>query len=249
LVKRKEMKRGTIIMIAIAISILLYAAGLLSGLSYSKFVEQRIESKAERDTAFLVNYIKDLDSNLQSLQIQELFINSLDERDTCRFADTYFAEMSQNLNYFWSVLPSRLEAYERDNKPTQEYLDLKKSYTKLSLRAWVIAKKNYQECDTKIIPILQFYSKDCADCVSQGEVLDSLKEFLAEQDKALIVFTVDYDYNESALNLVKKYYGIRSVPALIVNDKPLQGRLFSGNEILLGLKGSTLIESTSSSVG
>jgi hypothetical protein len=233
-------KKSTVIIVALILSVALYAAGLLSGLSYSKYVEQRIENKTGQDTAFLVDFVKGLDSDLQSLQIEELFINSLDSNNTCRFADVYFSQMSQDLSYFWGVLPSRLEAYEKDNKPSQQYLDLKQSYTKLSLRAWVIAKKNYQDCGTDIVPVLYFYSKDCTDCVAQGESLDNLKTLLSERGKKLIVFTVDFDYSEPALDLVKKYYDIKGVPALVVNDKALQGRFFSENEILLSLKANTI---------
>ena len=46
-----------------------------------------------------------------------------------------------------------------------------------------------------------------------------------------MVFTIDKDVELPALNLVLKYYNIKSTPALIVDDQVLQGRLFSINEL------------------
>ncbi|MBN2052270.1 hypothetical protein JW756_02090 [Candidatus Woesearchaeota archaeon] len=231
--KAAKPKKKSLIIIAIILSIILYAAGLLSGLSFSKFMEKNIEQKTKADINDIVDYVKSLDSSLQSIQIQERFVQGLNEKDTCKFADVYFSQINQNLNYFWKVLPARLEEYERTVELTPEYLELKRQYTKLSLRAWIISKDNYQKCKTRIIPVLYLYSTNCADCVKQGEVLDDVKNFLVLENKSLIVFTVDYDYNEPALDLVKKYYDINVVPALVINDEALQGRLFSENEIIL----------------
>jgi len=236
--KAKEnysIKKRNLIIIAVVLSLVLYAAGLLSGLSFSKFVEKNIEQKTQKDLAEVVNYVQSLDSDLQSIQIEELFVKSLDENDTCKFADLYFSQINQNLNQFWKILPARLEEYEQSTTPSKDYLDLKRQYTKLSLRAWIIAKENYEKCNTGVVPVLYLYSANCSDCVKQGEALDDVKQFLSIQNISLIVFTVDFDYNEAALDLVKKYYAIEKVPALIVDGNLLQGRLFSENEIIISL--------------
>ena len=230
-----QIRKRNLIIIAAVLSIVLYGAGLLSGLSFSKLVEKNLEQKTKADLNVIVDYVQNLDSDLQSIQIQELFVQSLNENDTCKFADVYFSQINENLNYFWKLLPARLEEYEKNTAPTKEYLDLKRQYTKLSLRAWIIAKENYKRCDTRIVPVLYFYSANCTDCVSQGEALDNVKQALALTNNSLIVFTVDYNYNEPALNLVKKYYKINDVPALIINDHVLIGRLFSENEILVDI--------------
>jgi hypothetical protein len=51
------------------------------------------------------------------------------------------------------------------------------------------------------------------------------------------VFTVDFNYQEPSLNLIKKYYQVEYVPALIISDGKnetlLQGRLFTENEIIM----------------
>ena len=215
-------------MIAIVFSIILYFAGLFSGLSFSKFVEQRTEAEITQ----LVDYVDHLDGELQSLQLQERFLSSLNTEESCKFSDDYFSQINQDLSYYWSILPSRLEAYEKNNKPTDEYLALKEDYTRLSLRAWIIAQGNFEKCDSDTIPALYFYSDSCPDCVKQGESLDDAKDWLAEDGKRLVVFTVDFNYKEPTLDLVKKYYNITSVPAIVVNGQVLQGRLIPQRELL-----------------
>src|SRR4030043_404805 len=232
------MKKRTLVIVALVISIMLYAAGLFSGLSFSKYVEQRIKETTEQDISLIEDYIKSLDSDLQSIQIQERFIASLNDNDTCKFTDVYFSQLRQNLGYFWKLLPSRLEQYERERELSVSYLELKQKYIMLSLRAWIISDTNYKKCNTDLVPILYFYSTECTSCVEQGEVLDELKDGLLELNKTAIVFTIDYDYPEPALELIKEYYQINAVPAIVVNNKVLQGRLFSKNEILINLKGN-----------
>ena len=146
------------------------------------------------------------------------------------------------MSRYWDVLPTRLEEYEDKNRPTEEYLALKAEYTKVSLRAWIIANSNYERCETEVLPILYFYSKECNDCIMQGEMLDNLKGFLAERGKTMIAFTLDFDYDEPTLDLVKKYYNVTEVPAIVINGKLYQGRLFSENEILFGLNSSIPME-------
>lgn len=233
-------KRSTLMLIAVVLSAVLFFSGLISGLSYSKYVEARFEENTKKEVGFLIDYVDSLDGELQSLQLQEKFIDSLDEDYKCEFSDAYFSELNPELEYYWNILPQRLEEYESNNEETEEYLALKKEYTKASIRAWITTKNNYNKCNTRIVPILYFYSKDCAICVRQGEELDELRQLLNEAGKDILVFTVDYNYDEPALNLIKTYYNITSVPAIVVNEKVLQGDIVYGGKILLQLKSDTI---------
>jgi len=236
----KDVRKRSLIIIAIVLSLVLYIAGLLSGLGFSKFTEKKIGMRTEAELSVMKDYVSRLDSDLQSAQVGEMFVQSLNDKDHCNLSSIYFEQIKKNLNYFWSVLPARLESYEENLKPSKDYSALKDKYTLLSLRAWIIARNNYEECDSDIIPVLYFYSSGCPDCVNQGEELDKLKAFLEEKNKSLIVFTVDYSQEEPSLEIIREYYGIRSVPAIVINERVLQGRLFSQNEVLLSLKKETL---------
>ncbi len=240
--KEKDVRRKSLIVIAIVLSLVIYAAGLLSGLGFSKFTEKRIGLRTEAELSVIKDYVSQLDFDLQSAQVGDMFVQSLNEKDHCNLSSIYFEQIKKNLNYFWSVLPARLESYEQSLEPSKDYTSLKKEYTLLSLRAWVIAKNNYEMCDSDIIPVLYFYSAGCTDCTRQGEELDELKAFLEEKGKSLIVFTVDYSQQEPSLEMIKEYYGIDSVPAMIINEQVLEGRLYNQNEVLMSLKKETLLD-------
>jgi len=232
----KKKRNTKVIVIAVIISIVLYIAGLFSGLSFNKVIEQ----KTERDIGFLVDYVDNLDNELQSIQVQELFINNLDDEAKCEFADTYFSQIESSLSYYWDVLPVRLEQYEQGNELSDEYIKIKRDYTRLSLRAWIISRDNLEKCNSSTIPLLYFYSTDCEDCVKQGEILDDLKTTLAYRGKSLLAYTIDFNSKEPTVGLIKKYYGIQSVPAIVVNERALQGNLITQNEILLSLNAEDL---------
>lgn len=229
--KKKKSVLGKIIIIALIASIILYVAGLYSGLSFSN----SIKKDTAKEVSFLVDYVDNLDSSLQSIQIQEMFISSLKDTDACKFQELYFSEVDDNLKFYWSILPSRLEEYEKNNDLSPQYLQLKEEYTLLSLRAWIVSKDIYKKCNTNTVPILYMYSTDCELCVQQGETLDQLKEFLSQMNETFTVFTVDYNQKERTVDTIKQFYQINSTPALIINDKVLQGDAASGNEILLAM--------------
>lgn len=228
----QRLSKRSILILAAVVSVLLFAAGLLSGLGVMRIAEER----AEGEVAFFVDYVDRFESQVRSVQIQEDFVNSLDERRRCAFAEDYFSQASESLTYYWSVLPSRLEEYEQGRELGADYLALKEEYARLSLRAWIIARENERKCGASR-PILYLYAADCAACVAQGETLDRVKEALGELNETVLVFTVDYSQPEPALATIKEYYGITSVPALVIGEHALQGRAFSAAEVSVALRG------------
>jgi hypothetical protein len=229
--KRQALSRRSILILAAVLSIALFAAGLISGLAVSKIVEQQAQQRAQQEMTFFVDYVNKLDDELSSVQVQEAFVNSLDEKQRCGLADAYFSQVAKNLNYYWQRLPARLEAYEQGRELSPEYLQLKAEYTKLSLRAWLIARGNERDCHSDVRPVLYFYSADCADCVAQGEILDHVKAAMQMENQTVLPFTVDINETEPGLTLIREYYNVTRVPALIIDDHALQGRLFSEVEI------------------
>jgi hypothetical protein len=111
----------------------------------------------------------------------------------------------------------------------EEYSLIKREYSFLSLRAWIIATQHYNNCKQDLIPILYFYSAKCDSCIKQGEYIDKLKEKLSP--KELIAFTIDLELNESSVDLIKTYYNITQAPAMIIHNTVLQGRTYNEKEI------------------
>jgi hypothetical protein len=227
-----------LIIVAIVLSFMLFGIGLLSGLSYSRYIEQR----TSEDIRSMLEYVHGLDTGVRSLQLQESFIAGLQNSDRCRFSEKYYSQLMSNLSYYWNVLPKRLEEYEFGSQPTNEYIGLKKEYTRLSLRAWMIARANARECDTSTIPVLYLYKPDCQDCIAQGKQLDLLKDLAQKENLTALIFTVDYSADEPTVTLLLQYFDISRAPALVIGEQVLQGNVTSAQILLNMLRPSQKLE-------
>lgn len=127
-----------------------------------------------------------------------------------------------------SDLSSELDAlgdklnYSEKNFSSGEELDnLKKYYTLLEIKDYLLVKKLGDKCDTRPITILYFYTNnDCSDCTKEGYVLT----YLRQKYPTLRVYSFDYDLNLSALKTFIKILAITDeLPAVVVD-----GKLYSG---------------------
>jgi len=140
--------RGSIIVIVIIISIVLYLAGVFSGLFANNIIKKEtqqnidiLKKETESYLSELENYIEFLDTNLKSMQLEETFAETLTPEEKCDFFQISLNELVGQLGYYWDRLPYRLEEYEKNNILTDEYILLKEQYTHLSIRIWILAKK------------------------------------------------------------------------------------------------------------
>jgi hypothetical protein len=243
-------RKKWIIALAIFISLVLYFAGVLSGLYANKVIKketsQDISSLQEetrgnlaafrlettQELTALQNYTRFLDANLKSWQLEQVFLETLDESQMCNFSTISLNERIKQLQYYWERLPFRMEEFERTNKPSEDYFLLKKQYTQLSIQTWILARNQYEKCNTDLVQGLYFYSANCTICTSQGEQLDFFKDNLTKQGKQVLIFTVDAQSDEPMIQYLMTYYGISSLPALVINDQVYQGRLYTAEELL-----------------
>jgi hypothetical protein len=79
-------KRVGIIILAIIISIVLYLAGVYSGLNANKI----IKTKTENDLKAFENYINFLDTNLKTMQFEQTFMETLTNEQMCNFSKISF---------------------------------------------------------------------------------------------------------------------------------------------------------------
>lgn len=247
---RRQPKRNVIIGVAILMSALLYLAGVLSGLYANKILEERtntniaslksetqqefrtLQEGTEAELEHLGGYIDFLEATLKSMQLEQLFAETLTQEQACNFSALSMRYLIKELQSYREQLPFRIEAYERENELSEEYLRLKEQYNALSMQAWIMARNQHHTCGSDIVHSLYFYSRDCAICVQQGEELDRFTAQLQERGRDVMLFTIDYDAEDPLINIVKDYYGITEVPAIIVNDLVFQGRLFGAQRLL-----------------
>ena len=231
-------KRRHIIFFAIIISVILYLAGVFSGLYANKLVKEstqkdifNLKTETSKDLELLQNYIDFLDSNLKDMQLEQTFIETLNDEQRCIFSSISLNDLFSQLSYYWSKLPYRIEEYEKYNELSEEYKTLKKQYAHVSIRTWILARSQYEKCNINLIHGLYFYSADCDECVKQGEQLDTLGRNIKQQGTEIIMFPIDFYLKEPIVENLKKYYNIKLTPAIVINDKVLQGRLFTASEL------------------
>jgi len=243
-------RRTMIITIALIMSLVLYGTGVFSGLYASKVIEERtttniqtlqnetrkdievIKSETRQDFDVLSNYIKFLDGYLKDKQLEESFFETIPLANQCEFKEIAMEELTEEFKYYWDRLPIRVEEYENSNEElTDEYNLLKQQYTQLSIRAWLIAKERKEKCESELIHILYFYQPDCSVCVRQGEILDELQRKLSSDGKEIIIFTIDKDIELSIVSYIVQYYSVTKAPALIIDEKLYQGRIFELEEL------------------
>jgi len=122
------------------------------------------------------------------------------------------ADLGDRLSYTESQLG--------DDNP--QVLRLKKQYSLLEIRDYLITKELAAVCGTKPVTILYFYSNagDCSDCDKAGYALSYLHTTYPE----LRVYSFDYNLDLGALKTfiaINKIQG--SLPAFVVNGKHSYG--------------------------
>ena len=123
---------------------------------------------------------------------------------------------------------------------------LKKYYSLLQIKDYIIGKKIADKCGKSKKPIFMIYMypslSSCADCGKQSAVLSELRSVYPE----LRVYTFDYDLDLGPIKTLRAIYKINSTttfPILVVEDKAYYG--YKNLEELQDLLPSSLKEATS----
>ena len=127
--------------------------------------------------------------------------------------------LSDQLN----TLSKKIEYLESSNGSSDELTQLKKQYSLLEIKDYLLMKAITKRCGQKSVFILYFYttSVNCSECVKQGYVLTDLRE----KYPALRVYSFDYGLNLSAVETLIKIYNIEDtkLPALVA-----EGQVYTG---------------------
>lgn len=141
----------------------------------------------------------------------------LQESTSCSKIDSTI--LSQELN----ALADQLSYAESHSEiKSSEVENLKRYYSLLEIKDYLLTKKLSEKCNLHPVEILYFYSNknNCTDCERQGYVLTYLRENYPQ----LRVYTFDYDLDSNAVQTLVSLHEIGSkLPALIIDDKVLRG--------------------------
>lgn len=120
-------------------------------------------------------------------------------------------------------LGRKLEWGENNLGNSAEVSYLKKYYSLLQIKDYLLMKKISASCKTKASFILYFYTtaENCSECEKESLVLSSLRDKYPE----LRVYSFDYSIDLSAVKSLIQIYKIKDteLPALILDDTLLTG--------------------------
>ncbi len=120
-------------------------------------------------------------------------------------------------------LGRKLEWGQKNLGDTEEVSYLKKYYSLLQIKDYLLMKKISSRCGVKSAFILYFYTtaENCSLCEKEGLVLTVLRE----KYPALRVYSFDYSTDLSAVKAMLHIYKIEDtkLPALVIDDDVLTG--------------------------
>ncbi|QQG39684.1 MAG: hypothetical protein HYS81_04935 [Candidatus Aenigmatarchaeota archaeon] len=200
---------GKILAAAFAVSAVLFLSGLGLGLLVS-------EEKAD----YLGAQVEQVDSDIESLQLEFLLLDTIGENATCRLVKDRLREVNSQ-SY---ELGNKVGAYEDNEEGINgESLDLlKRAYYHSLIKYWIFNKKVEDVCGEKTANIIYFFVRDCSACQDQGVVLSYYKEVLGEN---LLVFPISADFEDPFVQTLNGYYNVTSYPALVINGEKHEGFL------------------------
>ena len=120
-------------------------------------------------------------------------------------------------------LGNKLAWEEQNSGATEEVSYLKKYYSLLEIKDYILMKKIAASCGVKSAFILYFYTtaENCSLCEQESLVLSSLRDKYPE----LRVYSFDYSIDVSAVKALLSIYKIKDtlLPALVLDDDVLTG--------------------------
>ena len=147
-------------------------------------------------------------------------------------SETQFSLLQESLckNVSGSVLSdelgelgNKLEWEQKNLGATEEVSYLKKYYSLLEIKDYLLMKKISASCGVKSAFILYFYTtaENCTLCEQESLVLSNLRDKYPE----LRVYSFDYSIDLSAVKALLQIYKIKDtlLPALVLNDDVLTG--------------------------
>lgn len=138
--------------------------------------------------------------------------------------DVSASTLSSELNN----LAEKISYSEQNIKKQDEVKDLKKYYTLLQIKDYLIMQKIKEKCNVPVVPVFYFYttSDKCENCVKESAVLSKLRDEYPE----LRVYSFDYNLEVSPLQTLIRIFKVddHNLPAIYMNDKLYTG--FLGEE-------------------
>ena len=154
------------------------------------------------------------DSISIDLLSSETEFSLMDQTDCSQDDDSILAPQLGQMGDHLSEMESDLGSNNTD------VLNLKKYYSLLEIKDYILMKEFSQKCDFKPVTVVYFYKTDCDDCTKQGYVLTQLRE----QFPQMRVYSFDADLGLSAIDTLETITHVpKTFPSLVINGKVYAG--------------------------
>ncbi len=192
--------------IALVTSILIYILGIGTGL----YIQKTNAAKTQQ-------LVESLQRRVESAQLEYVYISTLGDRISCDSLSTLVDETTRDVRN----IGSKLAELEKKNETGNSFDTLKRDYTILSSRGWILNTYVQERCQKNTTTILYFYSIPCSDCEKQGYILDDLAEH--EFKDKFLVFVLDAQIEEPIVATLKTTFNIHSTPSIVVGNTTYVG--------------------------
>ena len=164
-----------------------------------------------------INQLKSIQDNISIDILSSETQFSLLQESSCKDVDN--SVLSQEINNIADKINYSEKNFAKDNTDVGY---LKRYYSLLEIKDYLLMKKISERCGTKNLFILYMYSPDptCTDCVKQEYVLSTLREKYPQ----LRIYSFDYNLNLSVIKTLISIYKIpATVPVLVIDGKNYSG--------------------------
>ncbi len=191
--------------LAFFITLLIFSVGILLG---SKLTSDRIE--------FTKTDIERQQVEYESLQMQLLYLTGQEGKN----CEVLLNTLERNI-YDLENSRIKLENYIQGQEGG-DYKTIKRDYMLTEIRYWLLANEAKEVCPNDLATVLYFYetTDSCFDCSAQGYILTYLKSIFGEK---LLVFSLDVNFNEPMVQILKENYEIEKLPTVLVGEKIFTG--------------------------
>ena len=201
-----------ILLVSFSITILVFLAGLLLGLSLD-----------DTKVSDLINNLNQNELNRESYLVEQEFMQTVGG-NLCDLSSPRIQGLSNEL----ADLGQLLTSYEKTSLlRNSEYIYLKTKYFLLEIRTFALFTNLKKECDYDLNTMLYFYDQGEQESLNQGYIIDSL----VESHDNLHIFSFDRNFEEPTLDALKLHYNITKSPAIIINNEIKKEGLTDLNEL------------------
>ncbi len=161
---------------------------------------------------------------ISSLQLQYAFIDQLSQVGNCAEFMNAFDKNVENLE----TARIKLSNYQSQATVNRREFDLLyRNYITSQVQYLLLSMKAKKLCDSDVVNVQYFFSKDCKTCDDQSFILTFLKQ---KFNQRLLIFGFDTSFDkEPLLNLMVRTYNVTSFPTVIIEDNKYAGFMSKDN--------------------